>query len=286
MSAFTVAELWRYPVKSMQGQRLDAAEVGERGITGDRGWAVRDERRGGIRGAKKIAGLLLLAARYRDEPTAGAPSPPVDITLPDGTVVGSDTPTVDERLSAAVGHPVSLHPLHPADDLDFYRRGPGDHDDIVEELRDIFGRRPDEPLPDLSVFPPEIIEFESPPGTFFDAYPLHVVTTASLRTLARLSPGSTVDTRRFRPNVVLDTPDEEGFPEAGWVGKRLVIGDAEVEVVGDCPRCVMVQLPQAGLPADRPLLRTVVREAAQNVGVYAVPVGTGRAEVGADAGLR
>lgn len=286
MSTATVAEVWRYPVKSMQGERLDAADVGEHGIPGDRGWAVRDEKRGGIRGAKKIAGLMLLCARYRSEPSPQRPTPPADVTLPDGSVVGTDAPDAAARVSAAIGHPVSLLPLQPAEDLDFYRRGPGDHDDIVEELRDIFGRRADEPLPDLSGLPPEILEFESPPGTFFDAYPLHVVTTASLRTLARLSPESTVDVRRFRPNVLVDTPDEDGFPEAGWVGKRLVLGGVEVEVVADCPRCRMVQLPQAGLAADRPLLRAVVREAGQNVGVYAVPVSAGRVAVGDDAGLK
>ena len=54
----------------------------------------------------------------------------------------------------------------PADDLEHYRRGAPDSDDVVAELRGIFGREDDEPFPDFSVFPPEIVEFESPPGTY------------------------------------------------------------------------------------------------------------------------
>ncbi len=277
--AATVTEVWRYPVKSMAGERLDAASVGEHGILGDRGWAARDERRGGIRGAKKIRRLMLLGARYDEEPTAERRSPHVTVTLPDGATVSTRDADLEARVSAAVEHPVTLHPLHPANDLEHYRRGEGDHEDVVAELRDIFGREPAEPLPDLSVFPPEIVEYESPPGTYFDAYPLHLVSTASLRTLTRLSPDSTVDVRRFRPNVVVDIAGD-GFPEAEWVGRRVRLGAVEVDVVAPCPRCSMVQLPQSGLPADRALLRTVVREAGQNVGVYAVPVSGGWLRLG------
>lgn len=112
---------------------------------------------------------------------------------------------------------------------------------------------------------------------------MHVVTTASLRTLTRLSPGSDVDVRRFRPNAVVETPDDvDGFPETDWLGKRLTIGTVELEVVAPCPRCVMVTRPvgDRDLGADRPLLRTIVREANQNVGVYATVVRTGEAGEG------
>lgn len=161
MEVGVVAELWRYPVKSMVGERLAALAVGARGVVGDRGWATRDEERGGIRGAKKLGGLMRLAARYLDPPSPGRRTPHVEITLPDGHgIVRSDDPTVHDRLSHVLGHRVTLWPLQPEGDVDHYRRGAPDRADLVDELRDIFGRTEAEPLPDLSVFPPEIIEFE------------------------------------------------------------------------------------------------------------------------------
>ena len=275
-----VQQIWRYPVKSMAGEQRPEALVTEYGLLGDRGWAVRDERRGGIRGAKKIRNLMQCGAAYADEPSLQQRVPPVQITLPDGSRVRSDASDVSERLSDALQHPVTLWPLQPASDRDHYRRGAADHDDVVEELRDIFGRREDEPLPDLSVFPPEIIEFESPPGTYFDAYPVHLITTTSLRTIARLGGREHVDVRRFRPNIVVDTPDADGFPENDWVGRSLRLGDTVLDVVTACPRCVMVTLPQQELPVDRQLLRTVVRDAGQNVGVYARVRAAGTLHVG------
>ncbi len=272
----SVSQLWRYPVKSMMGERIGAGDVTRLGLVGDRGWACRDEVRGGIRGAKKIGGLMRLAARYDSEPTTRSLSPPVTITLPDGTTVGTGDADVGARVSAAIGHRVTLWPLQPPDDLDHYRRGAGDTDDIVAELRDIFGRDDDEPLPDLSVFPPGIVEFESLPGTYYDAYPLHLLTDASLRTLETLLPGSRLDVRRFRPNLLVALDDGatggDPFPEAAWLGRRLRIGDAEYDVVAPCPRCVMPTRDFADLPRDAEILHTIVREADQNLGVYLVPV--------------
>ena len=272
----TVAQLWRYPAKSMMGEPLEEAAIGGNGVAGDRGWAVRDEVRGGIRGAKKIGSLMRLAARYVEEPTGALPPPPIAIRLPDGSTVRSDDPAVDARLSAALGHAVTLWPLQPATDRQHYRRGAPDHDDIVAEAREIFGREPDEPLPDLSGMPSDIFEFESPPGTYFDAYPIHLLTTASLRALARLAPASRIDVRRFRPNILVDTADggDDGanggeFPEQGWIGRRVSVGGVGLEVVTACPRCVMVTREFADLPHDGGVLRTVVRHAGQNLGVYA-----------------
>src|SRR5690606_12705414 len=132
------------------------------------------------------------------------------------------------------------------------------------ELRSIFGRTADEPLPDLGIFPVELIEYESPPGSYVDAFPLLLVTTGSLRTLAGLAPESAIDVRRFRPNVLVDTGDADGWPELDWIGRRFRLGSATVEVYVACPRCVMVTHEVAGLPGDREVLRTIVRDADQN----------------------
>lgn len=270
-----VTEIWRYPVKSMLGERLDRAPLVTSGLLGDRGWALRDEVRGGMRGAKKLPGLMRFGARYLAEPTEERPSPPVEIVLPDGTTTGSADTEVNDRVTAALDHEVTLWPLRPPTDLEHYRRGAPDHDDFMEELRAIFGRLPDEPLPDLGVFPVELIEYESPPGSYVDAFPLLIMTTGSMRTLQSIAGSSEIDVRRFRPNIVIDTGDEDGWPELEWVGRRFRLGTAVLEVYVACPRCVMVTHEVADLPADRDVLRTIVRDADQNLGVYATVIEAG-----------
>lgn len=275
-----VDEIWRYPVKSMAGERLGETRVGPQGLTGDRGWAVRDEERGGIRGAKKIPELMRCAARYLAEPR-DRQAGDVEMRLPDGTLVRSDDPAAADRLSAALGTRVTLWPLQPADQLDHYRRGAPTHTDLEQELRSMFALEPDEPLPDLSGLPPEVVEFESPPGTYFDAFPLHIVSRSSLAHLAALAPGSTIDVRRFRPNFLLDLPHAEaGFPEAQWAGRRVRIGGMTAEVTIPTMRCVMTTLPFDDLPKDPRIMRALVREAKHCLGAYARVVEPGPVRVG------
>ncbi|MEM8768614.1 MAG: MOSC N-terminal beta barrel domain-containing protein, partial [Pseudomonadota bacterium] len=183
MSVGTISGLFRYPVKSMGGERLDALTLAERGVPGDRAWAVRDETRGGIRGGKRFPELMQCTASYAAEPPLEG-SIPAEVTLPDGERLGIDDATTPERLSALVGSPLTVWPLLPADRLDHYRRGAPVLEDMEAEFRRLFGRTPDEPLPDLSKFPEFLAEFESPPGTYFDAFPILVMTSESLKTLA------------------------------------------------------------------------------------------------------
>ena len=262
----------------MIGEQVDVADLALDGMVGDRAWAIRDEERGAIRGAKKIGELMQLAAAY-----SSGPGSAVVVTLPDGTEVRAGDEGADQAVSAALGRPVTLWPRLPPTALDHYRRGAPDSDDLMEELRAIFGREPDEPLPDLSVFPPEIVEYESPLGTYYDAFPLLVMSSAALRSMADALPDSVVDVRRFRPNLVIDTGDAAGHPELDWVGRPLLVGDTELEVVVPCPRCVMVTREiDADTPQDRSLLRYVVKELDQNVGVYASVVRAGTVSVGDD----
>jgi uncharacterized protein YcbX len=276
----TVAEIWRYPVKSMGGEQLARCTVGPLGIPGDRGWALRDEAIGEIRGGKKFPFLMECSARYLEEPK-GAATPPVVMKLPDGSEVRSDAADLAARLSAAAGKSVSLWPLQSAENSEHYRRKPPDNPDFEGELRQIFGRLPDEPLPDLSVFPPEIFEFVSPLGTYFDAFPLHLLTTASLDELRRHNGGADFDRRRFRPNFLIRSDGEgSGFPEHGWGGRQLRIGGVSIKLEMPTVRCVMTTQAQPGLPKDPSVLRTIVRDAGQNLGVYASVAAPGAVEVG------
>lgn len=264
-----VLELWRYPVKSMRGERVEQCDVVETfGIPGDRGWAIRDEDAGEIRGAKKIGELLQLAARYVEAPS-GATTPTVEIDLGDGRTARSDDPGVAALLSERIGRSVTLWPRRPADDLDHYRRVE-QYDE--EELRRQLALLPDDPLPDYSSLPPDLLaelaEFVAPRGTYFDAFELHLLTTASLASLARATPTSTIDVRRFRPNVVADLgPGIDGYPEFEWCGRRVRIGSVVAEVVQPMSRCVMTTLPQADLPRQREIMRTLVRDTTMDLGV-------------------
>jgi uncharacterized protein YcbX len=269
-----VESIWSYPVKSMMGERVECVELTPLGIAGDRRFATRDHTRGGIRGAKQIGELMRFGARSGEAGEA-------IITFPDGREVATSAPDVDQLLSAALDHPVALEPLRPANDLDHYRRGAPESDDVLTELRKVFGREDDEPLPDFAVFPPEIVEFESPPGTYHDAFPLMVMTTSALGALAAALPDSVIDVRRFRPSMVIDTGHERGHPELDWQGRRARVGTAEIEFAGRCPRCVMVTREiSAEIPADRRVLRHIVHDLGQDVGQYARIVTPGKATVG------
>ncbi len=275
-----VKSIYRYPVKSMGGESLEMVRLTERGLPGDRAWAVRDEVNGGIRGAKKLAGLMRCQARYRRVPPESG-SGPAEITLPDGTTLASDAPDAGERIGAAIGHSVTLWPLQPAEALEHYRRGAPTHADMDTELRAIFGRTPDEPLPDLSRFPPDLMQYESPPGTYFDAYPLLILSQQSLDEMSRRAPESRFDVRRFRPNFVFDLPDSvEPFPEAALEGKRLRIGSAVLEATIGCPRCVMTTHGFEDLPKDPGIMRALVANAGGNLGLYAQVTEPGQVAVG------
>jgi uncharacterized protein YcbX len=275
-----VIEVWRYPVKSMRGELLPRAAVGPGGKPGVRGWAVRDEAAGEIRGGKKMPVLMQCAARYDAEPTDGA-IPPVTMTLPDGSTLRSGDADASERLSALTGGRLTLWPRQPAERADHYRRGLPDDPDFETELRQIFGRLPEEPLPDLSVIPAELYEYTSPLGTYFDLAPMHLLTTASLAALEERTPGARFDRRRFRPNLLIEPVDgASGLVEFDWVGRTLRVGEAAFEITIPAMRCSMTTQPVSDLPKDPSILRTIVRDANQNLGVYAMVAAPGTVAVG------
>ncbi len=272
VTAGRISALYRYPVKSMMGETLSEGLFSHQGLEGDRSWAVRDEKRGGIRGGKKLPQLMTLRAESHES----APQ----IVAPNGESRMASAPEINDWLSAVLDHPVSLWPLLPPEQLEHYRRGAPDHEDFEAELRAVFGRLPDEPLPDLSLFA-EVIEFESPPGTYFDAFPVHLLSQQSLDTMAKRSPESVIDVRRFRPNILLDMPAAETpFPELSLIGKTIRFGEAEFEIVGDCPRCSMTTRGFAELPEDPGVMRKLVHEANGSLGIYAKVTREGRVASG------
>src|ERR1700761_8374458 len=112
-----VAELWRYPVKSLGGTRIEQADVSAGGVLGDRLWAVRDVERGVTASARQLPVLLTATASYLGPvaPDAGPGNvPEVEITFPDGAVLSSSDDGVHAKLSELVGRDVRLTALPPA----------------------------------------------------------------------------------------------------------------------------------------------------------------------------
>lgn len=287
MTQASIKEIWRYPVKSMRGERLTQTELGKGGIPFDRGWAVRDEVEKTIRGAKHLAGLMNCAARYLMD-TKADPVPKAEITLPDGRLINSDDAKVNAALSDVVGRAVTLWPLQPREKDEHYRKNVP-ITDIEAHLRQVFGLEPQEPIPDLSAFPSDVLQeitvYASPRGTYFDAFPLNVLTEASLRYMQSLLPHSTIDVRRFRPNFLIMDDKAGAKPvEFDWVGREVSLGRARIAAIMRCPRCIMTTRAQEGpgiaLPRDSAIMRALVRETAQNLSIYATVVTEGRVAVG------
>ncbi|MEY2459150.1 MAG: uncharacterized protein QOG30_980 [Acidimicrobiaceae bacterium] len=252
-----INELWRYPVKSMLGERRDRLDVTATGVAGDRAYAVIDRADGKIASAKnprKWRALLSCQAEFVEEPVAGEPPPPARITLPDGTVITSDDPNVHDALSAFLGREVTLAGAAPTGAT------------FEETWPDIDGIAPTEFIDSTRVRADEgesvsdiALGMAAAPGTFFDLAPIHLVTSSSLDELHRLQPDSQFVVPRFRPNIVIDAP-ADGFVENAWVGATLRLGpDASVNVMMPTMRCVMTTLAQGDLPDDRSILRAAAQ---------------------------
>jgi hypothetical protein len=250
----------------------------------DRGWAVRDEKTQTIRGAKHMPRLMMCSARFIEGSDAGG-VPHVEITLPDGGRARTDRGEADEAVSDVVGRQVTLWPLQPREAADHYRNHDPASRDVLGEWRRIFTLEPDEPMPDLSGFGAErlreLAQFAAPPGTYFDVFPINILTESSLRWLQARLPAARLDVRRFRPNLLLADAAADGLVEEGWVGGDLSVGAAaRLRVVSRAPRCVMTSHAQVDLERDPTVIRTIVRELQSCFSVYAEVVDSGPIAVG------
>lgn len=247
-----VVSLWRYPVKSMQGEELNASIIGEGGLLGDRAYALVDTADGKIGSAKnprKWPNLFAFRAGYPETPRAGGGPAPVRITLPDGTLVAGNQANFSSMLKPILGREVALKTAAP------------DKPVLEEYWPDIEGLNHRDKVTDESM----------PAGTFFDLAPIHLLTTATLDRLRSHYPEGHFEVRRFRPNIVVAVDGQpRAFVENDWVGRTLLIGsEVRLRIFRPCGRCVMTTLPQSELPHDPGILRTAVKHNEGNVGVYA-----------------
>lgn len=259
----SVAGVFRYPVKSLRGERLRSADADRAGISGDRHWAFRDVARQEIASAKHNTGLLQLSANLEEGDIGHA-----KIHMPDGAELRTSDPACSERVSNYLGKEVTLHPIHPAVDTDHYARRPIAPQDFERYAREFFALTVDEPLPDLSKLPSEAISFVSMPGTYFDVLPLHIILLSELERLQWELPGSAVAAARFRPNVVLDDRTSPR-KSSDLIGMSLQIGLVVANVEMTTPRCAMATHAQEHFPRAPEIMRKLVLGWQHSFGVYA-----------------
>lgn len=274
----SIAALWRFPVKSMGGEQLHTVEMTERGVVGDRAYGLIDNDTGRVASAKSVRlfpNLLDCKAAFVEQPRTGGDLPPVQIQLPGGISVRSDSSDVDQVLSAYFKRNVTLRKSAPDDfTIDSYHP---DRDAVVAQKLG------------AALFADLGIESPVAASTFFDLFPISVMTSSTLARLDELRPQSRFDQRRFRMNLIVES-EPNGFVENGWCGQVVGLGDgARINVTVPDPRCVMITIAQDGLPKDTDILRTVVGHNKVQVGkfgqlpcagVYAVVAAPGTVRIG------
>lgn len=248
-----VAAIHRYPVKSMMGEELNAARIGARGVFGDRVFSVADPASGKVASAKnpsKWQALFSFRAAFTHPPEENGALPPARITFPDGSSISTGDKDIEAKLSASLGKPVKF--LSGA-------RGSGTLEEYWPDIDGLAKR--------------DVVTDEAMPAeTFFDCGTIHFLTTATLDSLRGFYPEGRFESRRFRPNLVLETPPGvKGFPENNdWNEKILAIGEeVKLKITGPCGRCVMTTLAQSDLPKDIGILKTAAKHNEARVGAYA-----------------
>jgi uncharacterized protein YcbX len=228
----------------MLGERIDSTEIGAHGVPGDRSFALIDEQTGKICSGKRYdlwGGLFHFRAALERPGLAR-------ITFPDASEHATDEPGLADALSDVFGRRVSLSAIPPSN---------GVYEEVWDDVKgdQMYGPATGEEHAGEKII--DVGMSLASPGDFFDAAALHYLTTNSLAEFARLEPDSIFDVRRFRPNVVIEVDDENGFVENDW--KTIRIGDVEIRTLMPVPRCVMTTLPQDDLPKDSNVLRSAAR---------------------------
>jgi uncharacterized protein len=236
-----VAELWRYPVKSMQGERCQELMLVVGGALGDRAYGVLDQDSGVVLTAKRVPLLLEAAARWGE---GGAlvhvPGQP---ELPPG-------PDLDNRLTDWLGRRVRL------------------------VMASTHGTATFENLSDFEDEASEVVSWEGSPLSFVDGSELHLIATADLDQLAEERPATNWDVRRFRPNIVISTGP--GLGSTPWLRGTVSLGDALLRVDNGCARCVLTTRSQpGGIERDLDVLRHIARAHNNELGVMASVVRPG-----------
>lgn len=278
----TIKELWRYPVKSMVGESVGSVQIESFGVVGDRLWAVRDDNVGEITGVRKKPKLLTCGATYCEEPVGdlnGKSVPAIDVTMPSGEVLNSSDSGLVGALSSLLGSPVSLHSLQPKSNKKHYQIAAPVG---AKEIKRQFASKE---LPDMSSFSwaqlIELTSYVTPLGRYYDVYPLHILTTNSLKKMAEIQPDGDFNVRRFRPNILIESPvGEIGFDEFTWLGGTLSIGDVMIKCETRTVRCSAPAQPQVDMAKSAKVVKALNEHTGRNMGINATVIKIGSINVG------
>jgi uncharacterized protein YcbX len=268
-------QIWRYPVKSMGGECLSSAVINSNGLAGDRCWAVLSRETREIFHAKRWPELLnyrasLLAGEDLQSSGFEEEVPNVTIHCLDGEAIAGRDPNVEEILSAKLGKKVGLAPLAHPDDKDHYRLAKArTGESMAKEMQLLEG----EAFPDISSTPEELMialaDCVTPPGTYVDAYPLHLMTVNSLQYLTERG-GVEAVKERYRPNLLIEPSKQLAeMTENTWLDYRVQLGEAILHIHSRTVRCSMPSREQqwCGIKAETKMARAMVDHCDRHLGV-------------------
>ncbi len=250
--------IYRYPVKSLAGEALDAAALDARGVRYDRHWMVVDGA-GRFLTQRELPQMCMISAELLADGT-------LTLTAPDATPL---------PVAAGGGEPLevtvwrdTLEAVAPDVDADLW-------------LSDYLGvdcRLVSLPAATVRSVNPEYAKTTDQVG-FADGYPFLLLSRASLEDLSTRV-GRPLDMLRFRPNLVVDGC--EAYAEDDW--KRLRIGEVTFRVAKPCVRCAIPTLDPDTGERDPLVMRTLMsyrrRDGAVVFGQNLLHDGTGRLERG------
>ncbi|WP_420435437.1 MOSC domain-containing protein [Candidatus Poriferisocius sp.] len=243
MTTYSISELWRYPVKSMGGERVESLELRTSAVVGDRRWAVRNTETGKIASAKRprpYGHLLSWSAKTLADGGLVA-------VAPDGREFAVGSGELDAALSEALGEPIQVVEVEE-----------GREETYASEWPEI----PGTVLSDVEIDLPVAALTEK--TSFVDAAAVHIIVNQSMVHLASLLDGVTLGVERFRPNIVLDAHDDTGsgeFADLAWRDLDIKIGDAELRIGDATPRCVMTTLAQPAYEQAKGVLQVLAATA-------------------------
>jgi MOSC domain-containing protein len=233
-----IAEIWRYPVSSLGGERLPRASLDAAGVVGDRQYALIDRETGLPAAPEKHARWRKALNLQAHGVTGQLPT----ITFPDGHRCPVNDASLNGRLSDYFGFATAVAAHEPIAGHPDFPRAAHRH----------------------------------------AHFPIHVLTTASLQRLADLRQVETVDVRRFRPTVLIETGGTIGFAEKQWIGQSLRLGTLSVHAQEETTRCGMTFIAQPGVDEDPEILRNILRHNKRHLGINCTVDGVGTLHEGDD----
>ncbi len=243
MTTYSISELWRYPVKSMGGERVESLELRTSAVVGDRRWAVRSIETGKIASAKRprpYGQLLSWSAMTQADGE-------LVVVSPGGRAYNVGSSELDSALTEALGEPVRVVEVEAGRDETYGSEWP--------EI-------PGTVLSDVEVDLPIAAVTEK--TSFVDASAVHIIVKQSMAHLTSLLDGVKLGVERFRPNVVLDAHDDAGsgeFADLAWKDLDIKIGDVELRIGDATPRCVMTTLALPGYEQAKRVLQVLAATA-------------------------